>query len=81
MENAADALKLGFALLVFVIAITLTFSVIGQARAVSDIVFTATDKTNFYDYGPTIFARPYEAYKLCQAINNANTRIHKEKEM
>ncbi len=50
MENAADALKLGFALLVFVIAITLTFSVIGQARAVSDIVFTATDKTNFYDY-------------------------------
>lgn len=50
MENAADALKIGFALLVFAIAITLTFSVIGQARDVSDVVFTATDKTNFYEY-------------------------------
>lgn len=50
MENAVDALKIGFAVLVFVIAITLTFSVIGQARATADVIFRATDKTNFYDY-------------------------------
>ena len=50
MENAVDALKIGFALLVFAIAVALTFSVIGQARVVADIVFQATDKTNFYDY-------------------------------
>ncbi len=48
---------------------------IGEAQKRDEI----DAKTNFYDYGPTIFARPYEAYKLCQTINNANTRIHKEK--
>lgn len=50
MENAADAIKIGFALLVFAIAITLTFSVVGQVRATADAVFAATDKTAFYDY-------------------------------
>ena len=50
MENAVDAIKLGFALLVFAIAITLTFSVVGQARATADAVFEATDKTEFYEY-------------------------------
>ncbi len=50
MENAVDALKLGFAVLVFAIALVLTFSVIGQARATSDIVLTLNDKTNLYDY-------------------------------
>lgn len=50
MENAVDALKIGFALLVFAIAITLTFSVVGQARVASDAVFASTDKTQFYDY-------------------------------
>lgn len=50
MENAVDALKLAFALLVFAIAITLTFSVVGQAKATADAVFTSTDKTEFYTY-------------------------------
>lgn len=50
MENAVDALKIGFALIVFAIAITLTFSVIGQARITADVVFASTDKTSFYDY-------------------------------
>lgn len=50
MENAVDAIKLGFALLIFAIAITLTLSVVGQARATADAVFAATDKTAFYDY-------------------------------
>ncbi len=50
MENAADAIKIAFGLLVFAIAITLTFSVVGQARITSDTVFKATDKTAFYDY-------------------------------
>lgn len=50
MENAVDALKIAFGLLVFAIAITLAFSVVGQARITADAVFKATDKTNFYDY-------------------------------
>lgn len=50
MENAVDAMKIGFALLVFAIAITLTFSVVGQAKATADVIFVSTDKTSFYDY-------------------------------
>ena len=50
MENAVDAIKIAFGLLVFAIAIVLTFSVIGQVRATSDIIFTLNDKTQFYEY-------------------------------
>ena len=50
MENAVDAIKIAFALLVFAIAIALAFSVIGQARIASDAVFISNDKTEFYDY-------------------------------
>jgi hypothetical protein len=50
MENAVDALKIAFALLVFAIAITLTLSVVGQAKATADAVFVSTDKTAFYTY-------------------------------
>ncbi len=53
MENVVDALKIAFGILVFVIAITLALSVIGQARATSDIVFFFNDKTEFYDYATT----------------------------
>ncbi len=50
MENAVDAIKIAFGLLVFAIAITFTFSVIGQARATSDVLFRLNDKTEFYEY-------------------------------
>lgn len=50
MENAVDALKLAFAVLVFVIALTLTFSIVGQARVTSDIILALNDKTNYYEY-------------------------------
>lgn len=45
MENAVDAIKIGFALFIFAIAITLAFSVVGQARLAADAVFASTDKT------------------------------------
>lgn len=50
MENAVDALKIAFAVFVFVIALTLAFSVVGQARATSDTVLALNDKTSLYDY-------------------------------
>ena len=50
MENAVDALHIGFAMLVFAIAITLAFAVFSQARQVADIVFYYNDKTNFEEY-------------------------------
>lgn len=50
MENAVDALKIAFAVFVFIIALVLAFSVIGQLRATSDVIFALNDKTNEYDY-------------------------------
>lgn len=52
MENAVDALKIAFAVIVFVIALGLAFSVFAQAKDVSDIVLYANDKTNFEQYVP-----------------------------
>lgn len=50
MENAVDALKIAFAVFVFAIAVALTFSIVGQARATSDTILTLNDKTNLYEY-------------------------------
>ena len=50
MENAVDALKMAFGIIVFVIAIALSVSVIGQARVASEVVFHSNDKTEFYQY-------------------------------
>lgn len=50
MENALDALKMAFAVLVFVIALTASMVAFGQAKEASEHVFYMTDKTNFYEY-------------------------------
>ena len=50
MENAVDALKIAFGVLVFVIALTIAFALLSQAKATSDIMLFASDKTNFYTY-------------------------------
>lgn len=49
MENATDALKIAFAIFVFVIAITVAFSLISQAKSTADHILFYADKTNFYD--------------------------------
>ena len=50
MENAVDAIKMAFAIFVFVLAIGIAFAVFSQARAVADVVLFYTDKTNFDEY-------------------------------
>lgn len=50
MENAVDALKIAFSMMIFVIALVLTVSLIGQARVTSELVFHVNDKTEFYEY-------------------------------
>lgn len=50
MENAVDALKIAAAVLVFVIALTIAFALLSQAKATSDIMLFASDKTNYYTY-------------------------------
>lgn len=48
MENATDALKIAFAMLIFAIAITIIFIMMSQAKSTADSVTYYTDKTNFY---------------------------------
>lgn len=50
MENAVDALKIAFGMLVFVIALTLAFMVFSQAAQTSNKMLFASDKTNYYRY-------------------------------
>jgi uncharacterized membrane protein YdfJ with MMPL/SSD domain len=50
MENAVDALKTAFAVIVFVIALTVSFIVFSQARKASEIVLYLSDKKNFEEY-------------------------------
>ena len=53
MENAADALKIAFAIFVFVLALSITsilFSLISKIKSTADNVLFITDKTNFYKF-------------------------------
>lgn len=50
MENAADALKIAFVMFLFAIAITITFSLISQAKSTADTVLYHSDETNFYEH-------------------------------
>lgn len=50
MEDAAEALKLAFAVFAFVIALGLAFSTFSQSKTVSDIVISRSDRTYLESY-------------------------------
>ena len=50
MENAVDALKIAFAVFVFIVAISLVMYMFTQARETADIVLASSDVTEFMDY-------------------------------
>lgn len=50
MENAVDALKIAFAVMVFTMALTLAISTFSQARETSEAVLFMNDKTNYYSW-------------------------------
>lgn len=50
MENATEALMMAFAVIIFVLALTVAITSFGQVKAVSDIVLYSQDETNYYDY-------------------------------
>lgn len=50
MENAVEALKMAFAVIVFVIALSVSIKVFSEARQTSDLVLTTADETAHYDY-------------------------------
>lgn len=50
MENVADALKIAFGILVFVIAITMLFMMVSKAKSTADVVLYYSDNTNFHEH-------------------------------
>lgn len=50
MENATDAIKIAFAVLIFVMALSISIMMFSQLNQVSAIVLTNNDITNFYNY-------------------------------
>lgn len=47
MENATDALLMAFAVLVFIIALSVTLTSLAQAKSTADIVLFYSDRENF----------------------------------
>ena len=50
MENAVDALKIAFAVLVFTMALSLTIYMFTEARVTSDAVLQTSDVTEYMEY-------------------------------
>lgn len=50
MENAADALKMAFGVLVFIVALTVLFFQLSQIKQTADTVLLYSDKTNYYEW-------------------------------
>lgn len=50
MENATDALKMAFAVIVFTMALTIAIIMFSQLNQVSKIVISSTDITQYYEY-------------------------------
>lgn len=50
MENAVDALKIGFAVLVFTMALSLAIYMFTEARETADAVLYRTDETQYMEY-------------------------------
>lgn len=49
MENAADALKIAFGLIIFATAITMLFIMTTHTRSAADTVLSYVDETNYYN--------------------------------
>lgn len=47
MENATDALLMAFAVLIFVVALSITFSSLAQAKSTVDVILYYSDRENF----------------------------------
>ena len=52
MENSTDALKMAFAVIVFVMALTIAVMMFSQLNQVSKLVVSSSDITKYYEYKP-----------------------------
>lgn len=54
MENAVDALKMAFAVFIFVMALTVGIVSFNNAKATADAIIYTKDETNYYQYETAI---------------------------
>lgn len=54
MEDAAEALKMFFAVFVFAFALTVFFRMTSLAKDTTDMIFSAIDKTTYMDYNANV---------------------------
>lgn len=50
MENASDALKIAFAVFVFIAALSIVFSLVSKVLETAEVILFNVDKTAYYDY-------------------------------
>lgn len=50
MENAADSLKIAFAIFALILSLTIVFSLISKIKTTSDTTLAYTDKTTYYEW-------------------------------
>ena len=50
MENAVEAIKMAFAVIVFIMALSVAMFMLIQVKATSDVVLYTEDELNYYDY-------------------------------
>lgn len=75
MENATDALKIAFAIFVFVLAITTTYMLVSLAKSTADNVLYRADKTNYYD---PIKSNEKNRIVSCEEVISALYRCYEE---
>lgn len=57
MENAVEAIMMAFAVIVLILALSVSIFSFNKVRVVSDIVLYSKDETNYYDYQGAIGAK------------------------
>ena len=85
MENASDALKMAFAVFMFITALSLAFSSLTKVRETADTVLWFSDKTNYYkeEAGTLQNGRVVSEATVISALCNfesANTRVIVERD-
>lgn len=84
MENAVDALKIAFAVFIFVLSLSIAFMAFSQAAQTSNKMLFASDPTNYYRYtgkvpengrivtADVVISSLYRYYKESIVVNIAN---------
>ena len=85
MENAVDALKIAFAVFIFVLSLSIAFMAFSQAAQTSNKMLFASDPTNYYTYtemvpkegrivtADVVISSLYRYYKESIVVNIVNS--------